>query len=150
MVETVRRPDIANSEYLSRGRREMQMIYPPHWPYIGHVLRKKQAEVSILSCNKWMPGFLLLLAWREIRQGMERLGIPALATLRSTYASISLMEVVNWDGKSQDIYQILTAAFNAEDYLDCINNLRARNIDPLSYINSLDKVGSLPFLNGND
>ena len=80
---------------------------------------------------------------------MERLGIPALATLWSTYASISLMEVANWDGKSQDIYQVLTAAFNAQDYLDCIKNLRARNIDPLSYINSLDKVGSLPFLNGN-
>lgn len=60
------------------------------------------------------------------------------------------MAVANWDGKSQGIDQVLTAAFNAEDYLECIKDLRARNVDPLSYVNSLDKVGSLSFLNGND
>ena len=57
-------------------------------------------------------------------------------------ASIFLKKVANWDGKTQDIYRTLAAAFEAADYLDCIKNLRARNIDPLSYINSLDKVGS--------
>ena len=96
-----------------------------------------------------MPRVLLLSAWREIRQGLERLRTPALATPRLTDASISLREVANWDGKSLGIYQVLAAAFNAEDYLDCIKYLPARNIDPLSYINSLDKVGSLPVFNRN-
>ena len=56
------------------------------------------------------------------------------------------MEVANWDGKSQGIDQVLTALFGMEDYLDCIKNLRARNIDPQAYINSLDKVSSPPVL----
>ena len=57
------------------------------------------------------------------------------------------MEIANWDGKSQGIDQVLTALFGTEDYLDCIKNLRARNIDPVAYINSLDKVGSSSVLN---
>ena len=55
-------------------------------------------------------------------------------------ASISLKKVANWDGKSQDIDQALTAAFGADDYLDCLKNLRAHDIDPPSYINNLDQV----------
>ena len=62
--------------------------------------------------------------------------------LRSTSASTSLMKVANWDGKSRDIGQVLTAAFDANEYLDCIKNLRALDIDPLSYINNLDMVSS--------
>lgn len=65
---------------------------------------------------------------------------PAVMTTQAVSASISLIKVINWDGTSQDINQVLTAAFDAEDYLDCIKNLRERNIDPLSYINRLDKV----------
>ena len=57
-------------------------------------------------------------------------------------ASISLIRVAAWDGTSQDIKQELTSAFDAMDYLDCIKNLRERNIDPVSYINSLDRVSS--------
>ena len=53
-------------------------------------------------------------------------------------ASVFLEQVANWDGKTQDVYRALTAAFKAADYLDCIKNLR----DPRSYINSLDKVSS--------
>ena len=63
-------------------------------------------------------------------------------------AATCLIKIANWDGKSQDIKQVLTAAFNAEGYLDCIKNLRARNVDPLSYIDSLDRVGSSPILWG--
>jgi hypothetical protein len=57
-------------------------------------------------------------------------------------ASASLKKVANWDGKSQDIGQALTTAFGADDYLDCIKNLRALGIVPRSYIGSLDKVSS--------
>ena len=52
------------------------------------------------------------------------------------------MKVANWDGKFWDIGQVLTAAFDANEYLDCIKNLRALDIDPLSYINNLDMVSS--------
>ena len=86
-------------------------------------------------------------AWKTIRQGIQRPGVSPLVTLRLTYTSILLMEIANWDGKSQGIDQVLTALFGTEDYLDCIKNLRARNIDPLAYINSLDKVGSSSVLN---
>ena len=58
-------------------------------------------------------------------------------------ASVSLMEVVNWDGESQDTARVLASAFDADDYLDCINDLQRRNIEPLLYIDGLDKVGSL-------
>lgn len=61
-------------------------------------------------------------------------------------ASIWLNKLISWDGGSQDINQVLTAAFGAGDYLDCIKDLRARGIDPLSYINSLDKVRTLLIL----
>ena len=52
------------------------------------------------------------------------------------------MEVANWDGESQDIDQALAAAFGADDYPECIKDLQAKNIDPSSYINNLDKVNS--------
>jgi len=68
--------------------------------------------------------------------------VPVAMTTRTVSASISLIKVVNWDGKSQDIKQAPAAAFEAEDYVDCIESLRERNIDPLLYINSLDKVMS--------
>ena len=66
--------------------------------------------------------------------------VPDLATTQAISASISLIKTVNWDGMSQDIKKLLTTAFDAKDYLDCIKNLRELNIEPLSYIDSLDKV----------
>ena len=57
-------------------------------------------------------------------------------------AWISLKNIPNWDGKSQDISQASTTAFKANDYPDCIKDLRALNIEPLSYINGLDEVSS--------
>jgi len=60
--------------------------------------------------------------------------------IADTSASALLVKLSNWTGTSQDVSQVLTAAFEAEDYLDCVKDLRARNIEPLLYINSLDKV----------
>ena len=57
-------------------------------------------------------------------------------------ALVYLREIVNWDGKSEGIYKVLVAAFKAKDYLLCVKNLQATNIDPLSYINCLDQVSS--------
>ena len=55
-------------------------------------------------------------------------------------APLWLNDLVNSDGNSPNINQILTTAFAAGDYLDCIKNLKERGVEPLSYINSLDKV----------
>lgn len=69
---------------------------------------------------------------------------------RTTSTSILLKKVVNWDGKSQDIYQALTAAFGAKDYLHSIKNLQAHDIEPLSYIDGLDKVCVIMILRQHD
>jgi len=69
---------------------------------------------------------------------MSPVSVPT--TTQAVSASTSLTRVVNWDGKSQDIKQALTTAFDANDYLDCIKNLEKRGIDPSSYIDSLDKI----------
>ena len=68
--------------------------------------------------------------------------LPSTETSQKDSASIPLKEIANWDGKSQDISRVLTAAFGAKDYLDCIKDLRVIGIDPQSYINSLDKVST--------
>ena len=113
-------------------------------PTVGHALRKAYLKASALSCpSKRTLGFLLPSGRRIFRRrGSERSVLTVLATPRSTSALIPLMNVVRWDGTSEDINQTLVAAFEAKDYLDCIKNLRAQNIDPLSYIDNLDKVGS--------
>ena len=74
--------------------------------------------------------------------------VPVPMTTQAVSASTPLIRVANWDGTSRDIKQALTAAFDAKDYLDCIKNLRARNIEPLSYIDSLDKVTPCLILGG--
>lgn len=56
-------------------------------------------------------------------------------------ASVSLKKIADWDGNSRDIHQVLVAAFEASDYKSCVKDLRAQNIEPMSYINNLDKVG---------
>ena len=75
-----------------------------------------------------------------VHQGGQQLGLPVATAARTSSASYSLSDISDWDGKSQGIEQILVTAFEAEDYLDCIGHLGALNIDPLSYINNLDKV----------
>ena len=57
-------------------------------------------------------------------------------------AAIYLMKVANWDGTSGDITQVLTTAFEAGDYLECVKDLEAHKIDPCLYINNLEKVSS--------
>ena len=69
---------------------------------------------------------------------------------RTISASVSLAKVANWDGETQDVYRVLTTAFGAEDYWDCIRKLQAQGIDPLSYINNLDKVCTFPILRKHD
>ncbi|KAF9646900.1 kinase-like protein [Thelephora ganbajun] len=65
---------------------------------------------------------------------------PATVTAHTASTKISLTKITNWNEKSGDISQMLTTAFESKDYLDCVKNLRALDIDPLSYINSLDKI----------
>jgi hypothetical protein len=65
---------------------------------------------------------------------------PVVTPGHSVPAATFLRKVADWDGNSPNIDQVLTAAFEADDYLDCVKDLKAQNIDPLSYINSLDKV----------
>ena len=84
-----------------------------------------------------------------VRQKIQRLETPggappapAVSTDRSLPAAIFLRMVADWDGNSLDISHVLNAAFGADGYLDCIKDLKAQNIDPLLYINSLDKVSS--------
>lgn len=59
---------------------------------------------------------------------------------QETSALIYLREILDWDGESQGIDKALAAAFEAKDYLHCVKNLQATNIEPLSYINRLDQV----------
>ena len=125
----------------------MQIMHPPDWSNVCCVLKESQVEV-ILSDSGWMFTFLLLLVGRPIRQEVQQPQIPAPKTTQAVSAAISLVKIVNWDGTSQDVKQALTTAFGAEDYLDCIKDLRARNIEPLSYINSLDKVSSCSTMKG--
>ena len=66
----------------------------------------------------------------------------AVATGHQLHAAAFLRKIADWDGNSWDVDQMLIAAFEADDYLDCVNDLKAQNIDPLSYINSLDEVSS--------
>ena len=54
--------------------------------------------------------------------------------------SVYLDEVINWDGKSRHITQALAALFEAEEYPHWIEDLGAQGIEPLEYIDSLDKV----------
>ena len=63
-------------------------------------------------------------------------------TARPVSALTSLEKIANWDGESQDVEQTLVAALTADDYPERIKDLRRPGIDPLSYINNLDKVNS--------
>jgi len=66
--------------------------------------------------------------------------VPVTTTVEPVSAAIFLTKVANWDGNSQDVHEALAAAFDAKDYPECIKNLQAREIEPLLYVNNLDKV----------
>ena len=44
----------------------------------------------------------------------------------------------------QNAREVLTAAFEADDYADCIKNLAGWEIDPQAYVDGLDQVRSRP------
>ena len=71
-----------------------------------------------------------------------------MATARSEKsASAHLARISKKEVPPQDAQGVLTAAFTAHDYIECIENLRRRQIDPQAYIDGLDKVSSrLPIL----
>lgn len=68
------------------------------------------------------------------------LPVPPTKAVEPVPTVISLTEVANWDGKSQEIRNVLTTAFNAGDYPECIKNLPALHIEPQLYINKLNLV----------
>ena len=65
---------------------------------------------------------------------------PATVDSQKLSASIWLNKVISWDGERSGIQRALKSAFKAEDYEDCTGDLQARGIEPLSWIESLDKV----------
>jgi hypothetical protein len=98
-------------------------------------------EVSIVSCDQRTCNVSLLSVGRVIYQGPEVLvPDPQWMTTPRVPASIPLIKIMSWDGRSPDIKHVLTTAFDAEGYLDCVQNLTAHGIKPESYINRLDKV----------
>jgi hypothetical protein len=72
--------------------------------------------------------------------------VPVTPTGQSHSAAKFLSDVAKWDGTSQGITRTLTTAFEAGDYLNRVKNLEALQIDPRSYIDNLDKVGSYSIL----
>jgi len=134
--------NIVGSEHSSWSRQQIQSPHLPYWLNIGHILEKMQVEASTLFCYRWTFRFLLPSVGIITQEEIQQPKVPAPMVPVPTSSFIYLIKVANWDGKSQDIDQVLTAAFNAEDYLDCIRDLQAGKIEPLSYINSLDKVCS--------
>jgi len=62
------------------------------------------------------------------------------------FASVYLSLISQGEVSPRDAQQVLTAAFAAEDYIDCIRNLTGWNIDPQAYINGLDQVGCRPLM----
>lgn len=50
-----------------------------------------------------------------------------------------MRNIANWDRKSPDTSKMFTA-FKTDDYLDCLAKLEVFGIDPLLFVNNLDKV----------
>ena len=69
---------------------------------------------------------------------------PAAIASHRASVLISLREIADWEGDSQDFSPFLTTVFEAGEYLDLVRNFRVLGIDPFAYINNLDKVGSHP------
>jgi len=57
-------------------------------------------------------------------------------------ASVYLSHISRHNVSPQDAQQVLTAAFTADDYLDCTKDLTGWNIDLQEYVDGLDQVGS--------
>lgn len=99
------------------------------WIMIGPSANTYETRISY---NPW--DFGIITTPREIPP------LPLAMVSQPNSASISLKEIASWDGVSQDIYRVVTTAFDAEDYLDCVKGLQAKGIDSKSYIDGLDKV----------
>jgi len=95
---------------------------------------RDDAHISLETHGRW----LIETTSPDIMPGAT--SPDPVATGESASASKFLRKVANWDGRSQEIHQALTAAFDATDYLECIKDLRAIRIEPQLYINNLDKV----------
>ena len=74
--------------------------------------------------------------------------VPAATATEAASASVFLDKVARWDRSSPGIKEVLNAAFRAKDYLECIKDLRAKNINPQSYLDNLDVVSSCLILGG--
>ena len=57
-------------------------------------------------------------------------------------AAVQLTLISKNEISPQDAEHVLTAAFTAEDYSDCIKDLNGCEIDPQAYIDGLDRVSS--------
>jgi len=88
-----------------------------------------------------MVWILLLLLGRIVREENQQ-QMLLVAPPHQLPTSTLLRRIAHWDGSSQEISQVLTATFEAEDYLDCIKGLEGQGIDTQSYIDSLDQVSS--------
>ena len=67
--------------------------------------------------------------------------VPETMATQVVSTSDPLNKIAHRDGSPHDIEQVLNASFDANDYPECISDLRAQNTDPLLSINGLDKVG---------
>ena len=56
-------------------------------------------------------------------------------------ASIPLSLISQNAVSPRDAWRVLTDAFAADDYLECITDLTKLDIDPQAYIDGLDQVG---------
>jgi len=61
-------------------------------------------------------------------------------------ASVYLSRISKRAVSPQEAEQVLTAAFTAPDYIECIKNLIVWEINPQAYIDGLDQVGSCPLM----
>ena len=127
----------------------------PHGPLRSAVIWLSNCGARFTRSCYGLPDSLLvecgatetgMLVGGIICQGIQRPRL--LDTMPPVPASLSastfLMKVASWDGTSQDITQAVTTAFEADDYLPCVKDLKSRGIEPQSYINSLDKVSPYP------
>ena len=65
-------------------------------------------------------------------------------------ASIHLSRISQNTVSSQEAQQVLTDAFTADDYFECLENLTGWEIEPQGYIDGLDRVcARLVILTGN-
>jgi len=71
---------------------------------------------------------------------------PRISRLRFGSASVHLSRISERTVSPQEAQQVLTAAFTAPDYIECIKNLTVWEINPQAYIDGLDQVCSRPLV----